>query len=105
MRDMADPFATARDYLARLRRSGGGDHPLLLEPPAPPAVTGPELLATLDTEEALFRIFWTSLPDKTLARQTWPSDLRYYCRVKRLEVEMMEQLEKRCGDLEVARLT
>ena len=73
---MADPFAVARDYLARLCPSGGWDHPTLLEPLAPPPVTDPERLATLDTEEVLFRVFWKTLLDKTLARQTWPSDLR-----------------------------
>ena len=97
---MADPFATAREYLARLQGSGGWDHPLMLEPPAPPPVTDPERLATLDTEEALFRIFWKTLPDKSHARQTWPSELRYYCRVKRLGVEVAEDLEKRCRDLD-----
>ncbi len=102
---MADPFAVARDYLARLCRSGGWDHPTLLESLAPPPVTDPERLATLDTEEVLFRVFWKTLLDKTLARQTWPSDLRYYCRVKRLGVEVAQQLEKRCRDLEEARLT
>jgi len=96
---MADPFAMAREYLARLRPSGGWDHPILLEPLAPPPVTDPERLAALDTEEALFRTYWKTLPDNTLARQTWPSELRYYCRVKRLGVEMMQELEKRCRDL------
>ncbi len=58
-----------------------------------------ERLAHVDEEEAFFRTYWKTLPDKTLARRTWPSELSYYCRVKRLEVEMMEQLEKRCSDL------
>ncbi len=100
VRHMADPFAIAREYLAMLHGSGRWDQPLLLEPPPPPPVTDQERLATLDTEEALFRTYWKTIPDKTRARRTWPSELRYYCRVKRLGVEVAEDLEKRCRDLD-----
>ncbi len=72
---------------------------LLLEPPAPPPVTAPEHLATLVAEEALFRVYWRSLPDKDLARRAWYSTLKYYCSEKELGPESMEALERRCQDL------
>ncbi len=78
----------------------GRDQPKIPEPSASASVTDPERLATLDAEEALFRTYWKTIPDKTLARRTWPSELRYYCRVKRLGVEVAEDLEKRCRDLD-----
>lgn len=62
-------------------------------------VTDPERLADLDVEEAIFALYWRTLPDKALARRTWPSELRYYCLERDLGPEMLEALERRIRDL------
>ena len=103
----------AKKVLARLRQEQGKVPPSEFPVPLSDAAEGGQApkpvdpfttlnlgrLADLDAEEALFRTYWKTIPDKTRARRTWPSELRYYCRVKRLGVEMMHELEKRCPDL------
>jgi len=69
------------------------------ESPVPPPMTDPERLAALDEEEALFRVYWLRLPDKRLARKTWPSEVRWYCGQKGLDAQVMEDLDRRCRDL------
>ncbi len=56
-------------------------------------------LATLEAEETLFRTYWRTLPDKALAWERWPYDVRNYCQTKQIGREMMVQLESRCRDL------
>ncbi len=69
----------------------------------PPVEFHPPSMVTdtkaLDTEETLFRTYWKTLPDKALARRTWPSDVRYYCQAKGLGLEVLEELERRCRNL------
>ena len=72
---------------------------LSAEPFAPPPVTRQERWAELDAEEALFRVWWRTLPDKNLARRTWHSTLTWYCEEKSLELEMQEALQQRVQDL------
>ncbi len=70
-----------------------------VEAPAPPPVTPFARLADLDVEEALFRIWWRTFPDKNLARRRWRSTLSWYCQEKSLEPEMRETLQQRVQDL------
>ncbi len=70
-----------------------------LEPVVPAPVTDPERLADPDLEEALFRRYWATLPDKPLARRTWPSEVQWYCERKGLTAEIMPELVRRCQDL------
>ena len=72
---------------------------LSTEPPASPPVTRQERWAELVEEEALFRLYWKTLPDKARARRIWPFDVRHYCRAKGLGLEVLEELERRCQDL------
>ncbi len=60
-------------------------------------------LADLDAEEALFRLYWKTLPDKARARRTWPSEAQWYCQQKGLDAQIMEKLEHRCQDLREGR--
>ncbi len=69
------------------------------ESPVPPPMTDPERFAALDEEEALFRVYWRTLPDKALARRTWPSEVRWYCGQKDLDGWVEEELVRRCEDL------
>ena len=69
------------------------------ETPAGSPITTLEHLADLDTEEALLRTWWATLPDKKLAFRTWHSTLKYYCQERSLEQEMMESLKRRARDL------
>jgi hypothetical protein len=71
----------------------------LPEHPASSPTTDSERLAALEEEEALFRLYWRTLPNKTLARRTWPSQVRWYCEQKGLGQEMMDALNWRCRDL------
>lgn len=72
---------------------------LVTESPAPLPVTPQEKQADLDAEEALFRVYWRTLPDKALARRTWPSEVRWYCGQKDLNGWVEEELVWRCEDL------
>jgi len=69
------------------------------ETPAGSPITTLEHLADLDTEEALLRIWWATLPDKKLALRTWCSTLKYYCQEKNLGLETQEALKRRVQDL------
>ncbi len=69
------------------------------ETPAPPPMTRQERMASLDEEEALFRVYWRTLTDKALAGRTWPSELRHYCRERDLGPEMLEALERRVREV------
>ncbi len=62
-------------------------------------MTTPERLASLDTEEALFRVWWRTLPDQNLARRRWRSTLSWYHQEKGFGPEMLEALEQRVQDL------
>ncbi len=91
-----------RDVLARI--VGLEDKPSVgLWPPSEdlvsPPMTTSECLASLDTEEALFRVWWRTLPDLALARKTWRPTLSWYCQEKSLEPEMRETLQQRVQDL------
>ncbi len=91
-----------RDVLARI--GGLEDKPsvglwLPSEGPASPPMTTPERLASLDAEEALFRVWWCTLPDKNLARRRWRATLSWYHREKGFGPEMLEALEQRVQDL------
>ncbi len=66
---------------------------------AAPPMTDPERLAALEEEEALFRMYWRTLPSKALAQKTWPSELVYYCGERGLGPEMLEALARRVRDL------
>jgi len=66
---------------------------------APPPMTRQEWIASLDEEEALFRLYWRTLPDKVLAWRTWPSEIRRYCEQKGINVDVKAELERRCRDL------
>ncbi len=55
--------------------------------------------ADLDAEEALFRMWWRTLPDKGLAQRTWCSTLSWYCQEKGFGPEMLEALKQRLRDL------
>ncbi len=96
------PMRPPLDLLEALRQFKGEILVLLEpshEPLASPATTDAECLASLDTEEALFRVWWWTLPDKNLARQRWRSTLSWYCQEKSLEPEMRETLQQRVQDL------
>ncbi len=56
-------------------------------------------LADLDTEEALFRVWWRTFPDENLARRRWRSTLNWYSQEKSLALEMQEALQQRVQDL------
>ncbi len=84
-----------RDVLARI----GGSQADTASSPTPPPVTPQEKQADLDAEEALFRVYWRTLPGKAQARQAWPSEVEWYCRQKGLDAEIVERLERRCRDL------
>lgn len=75
------------------------DNYLLREPLAPPPVTPFERLADLDAEEALLRDWWSTLPDRPLARRCFYSYVAYYCQEKDLGKEIERELERRCQDL------
>ena len=72
---------------------------LSTEPPASPPVTRQERWAELDAEEALFRVWWRTLPDKNLARRTWHSTLTWYCQEKGFGPETLKALKRRVRDL------
>ncbi len=74
-------------------------HFRLAEGRAPRPATELGRLADLDTEEALFRVWWRTLPDLALARKTWRSTLRWYCQEKSLGPETLEALQQRVQDL------
>ena len=71
----------------------------ILEPPAPPPVTLEEKEADLDAEDALFRMWWGTLPDQPLARRCFHSYVVFYCQGKGLGKEIEWELERRCQDL------
>ena len=72
---------------------------LSTEPPASPPVTRQERWAELVEEEALFRLWWRTLPDKSLARRRWRSTLNWYCQEKGFGPETLKALKRRVRDL------
>ncbi|OGB92207.1 MAG: hypothetical protein A2Z31_00040 [candidate division NC10 bacterium RBG_16_65_8] len=67
---------------------------LLQKPVAAPT----EILPTLRDEEALYRLWWKTLPDKKLAREH-DGHLAYWCRERGLSAESLDSLRGRVRDL------
>ncbi len=55
--------------------------------------------AILEAEEVRFRLWWRTLPNKTMARQNWAAELAYYAAQKGLSKAVLEALKARVEDL------
>ncbi len=55
--------------------------------------------ALLEAEEALFRLWWRTLPNKTMARGDWAAEMAYYGRQKRFSEPFLAALKTRVKDL------
>ncbi len=55
--------------------------------------------AVLEAEEVLFRLWWRTLPDKTLARQQWAEEVAYYGEQKGLSTSFLDALRARVKGL------
>ena len=55
--------------------------------------------ALLEAEEALFRLWWRTLPDKALARSRWADHVEYYGQSRGLSNALITALMTRAQDL------
>ena len=55
--------------------------------------------ALVEAEEILFRLWWQTLPNKTMARQDWDSELAYYGAQKGLSKAFLNALKAKVQDL------
>ncbi len=71
-----------------------------LSPSSPPEqsyrVISPALV---EAEAILFRLWWRTLPNKTMARQNWAAELAYYVAQKGLSRPFLDALKARVRDL------
>jgi len=72
--------------------------PEILELLQKPVAAPTEMLPSLASEEALYRLWWKTLPDKALARRT-DGHLAYWGRERGLDGEALSWLRGRVGDL------
>lgn len=55
--------------------------------------------ALLQAEETLFRLWWRTLPNKTMAKESWEAEVAYYSAKKGFSEPFLEALKARIGDL------
>ncbi len=64
-----------------------------------PSGEAPILPAVLEAEEVLFRLWWRTLPNKTMAREDWEAECAYYGEQKGFSRPFLEALKTRVKDL------
>ena len=65
-------------------------------PSSPPRFSSeepPPVPALLDAEEVLFRMWWRTLPNKTMAKENWEAELAYYGAQKGFSRPFLEALK------------
>lgn len=68
-------------------------------PPWSSSEEAPISPAVLEAEEVLFRLWWRTLPNKTMAKENWEDELAHYGAQKRFKKPFLEALKARIQNL------